>query len=93
MYFYMKAFLLRQLSTKVTGIEHLVVILRNSYSKCDSLQYGKSQTVINTYVGRREKELSHECQQGCENHIQKAQMLYLHQKSQHNNLFPKFKKC
>lgn len=78
MYFQMEAFLLRQLRTKVTGSEHLAAILRNSYSKCSSLQYGKSQTVINLHVGRREKQLSHEWQEECENHIQKALMLNLH---------------
>lgn len=71
----MKAFLLRQLRTKVTGSEHSIVILRNPYSKRYSLKYGKSRTVINLYVGRKEEELSHEWQQECENHIQKAQTL------------------
>ena len=52
MYFYMKAFLLRQLRTKVTGSKHFVAILRKSYSKCNSLQYRKSRI----YTSAEEKK-------------------------------------
>lgn len=56
--------------------EHLVVILRNAYSKCNSLWYEKKPNCHKKTC--RQKTKSHEWQQGCENHIQNPEILNLH---------------
>lgn len=54
--FYMKAFLLSQLRTKVTGSEHLVGISRNSYSKCNTQFAEWKKPNCHKYTCRQNRE-------------------------------------